>query len=292
MTPPRQILPGVTYLVTRRCTQRQFLLRPRRLVNETFLYLLALAADRFGIRVHAFCVLSNHYHLLLTDPHARLPAFSQFLDSLVARSLNALYGRWEHFWAPGSYSAVALATPEDVLAKAAYLLANPVAAGLVRSAKSWPGLWSSPDAIGTSLEVERPAHFFDPEGQLPRSIELPLRAPPGFESTTAFRTALTAALAVQEEAERKGKAFLGAARVLSQKPTGRPVPGEPRRQLNPRVAARDKWKRVERLRQLVGFLEAYYAAWEARRAGDLGSRFPAGTYLLRVLHGVPCAEFG
>ena len=98
MTAPRQILPGSTYLVTRRCVQRQFLLRPSRNTNQVFLYLLALAARRFGMHIHAFCVLSNHVHLVVTDPDARLPAFHQFLDALVARALNAALGRWEAFW--------------------------------------------------------------------------------------------------------------------------------------------------------------------------------------------------
>ena len=59
MTAPRQILLETTYLVTRRCTQRQFLLRPSKATNDVFLYLLAIAAQRFDIQVHAFCVLSN-----------------------------------------------------------------------------------------------------------------------------------------------------------------------------------------------------------------------------------------
>ena len=45
---------------------------------------------------------------MLTDPDARLPAFHQFLDALVARAINAALGRWEAFWAPNSYSAVTL----------------------------------------------------------------------------------------------------------------------------------------------------------------------------------------
>jgi len=292
MTAPRQVLPGTTYLVTRRCSQRQFFLRPSKLANETFLYILALAAQRFGVRIHAFCVLSNHYHLVLTDPHARLPAFGQFLDSLVARALNASLGRWESFWAPNSYSAVVLATPSDMLDKAAYVLANPVAAGLVRSAKDWPGLWSAPSSIGTTIEAKRPKHFFDPKGLLPESVALRLPGPPGFSSTEDFRQQLTASLAEREPAERQGKEFLGVARVLAQRPTGRPAPGEPRHRLSPRVAARDKWKRMELLGQLIGFLSSYREAWEARRAGKARVVFPAGTYLLRVLHGVPCAACG
>jgi len=290
MTAPRQILPGTTYLVTRRCAQRQFLLRPSRTSNEVFRYVLALAAQRFGIRVHAFCVLSNHYHLVVTDPSARLPAFHQFLDSLVARALNAALGRWEAFWAPNSYSAVALATPDDIVAKAAYVLANPVAAGLVRRGRHWPGLWSSPDRIGAEpTEARRPSHFFDPMGYLPAAVPLQLFAPPGFQSVEAFTGQLGAALADQEcQAARKHREVLGAARVLAQKPAGRPAVGEARRKLSPRLAARDKWKRIEALARLVEFLRSYREAWAARRNGARDTVFPAGTYQLRVAHGVPC----
>jgi REP element-mobilizing transposase RayT len=293
MTAPRQVLPGTTYLVTRRCSQRQFLLRPSRLTNQLFFFLLALASRRFSIRLHAFCVLSNHFHLLLTDPLCNLPAFHQFLDSLVARSLNSSLGRWEAFWAPGSFSAVSLSSPQDILDKASYLLANPVAAGLVRKARLWPGLWSSPDQVGTTLTGRRPDHFFDPNGYLPETVSLELSPPPGF-SVQGFREQLAAALEQREElaARDHPEGFLGVARVLSQDPTGKPKGSGPRRKLNPRVAARDKWKRLEVLGRLVAFLRAYREAWLARRRGEPSVLFPAGTYLLRVAHGVPCAGAG
>jgi REP element-mobilizing transposase RayT len=295
MTAPRQILPGATYLATRRCTQREFLLKPSKITSEVFLYVLALATERFGVELHAFCVLSNHYHLVLTDPHARLPAFHQLLDALVARAVNASLGRWESFWAPDTYSAVTLVSPSDVLDKAAYVLANPVAAGLVPTGRLWPGLWSAPESIGgDAVVVPRPKHFFDPKGTLPEQVRLRLTVPPGFASAEDFRTQLVAALVAKEaEAVRANRGgFLGVARVLAQKPTRRPAPGEPRRTLNPRLAARDKWKRIESLGRLVAFLRSYRSAWVAWRAGEENVTFPCGTYLLRVVHGVPCAGAG
>jgi REP element-mobilizing transposase RayT len=183
MTPPRQVLPGTTYLVTRRCAERRFFLRPSNLTNQVFLYVLALAARRFGVQVHAFCAMSNHFHLLVTDPDARLPDFERYLNSLLARALNCALGRWEHFWAPNSYSAVALRTPQDVLNKAGYVLANPVAAGLVPQARQWPGPWSAPEQIGAiAVPVQRPAIFFSPKGYAPATASLQLVAPPGFAS--------------------------------------------------------------------------------------------------------------
>ncbi len=294
MTAPRQVLPGTTYLITRRCAQRQFLLRPSKTTNAIFLYVLAVAARRFGMNIHAYCVLSNHFHLVVTDPGARLPAFEQYLDSLVARAVNASLGRWEAFWAPSSYSAVALSSPADVVDKTAYVLANPVAAGLVRRGRDWPGPWSAPELVGgPSLTAPRPQTFFREHGSMPESVELTLTTPPGFDSASSFRERVAEALAEAEGCAAasvgSGGRLVGAERVIAQEVRRRAVRREPRRTLNPRVAARDKWKRIETLRRLRGFLERYRAAWRARRAGDFAALFPPGTYLLRIAHGAPCA---
>lgn len=294
MTAPRQVLRGTTYLVTRRCAQRRFLLRPSDITNGVFRYVLAVAARRFGIRVHAVCVLSNHFHLVVTDPDARLPAFEQFLDSLVARALNASLGRWESFWAPASYSAVALLSPQDILDKAAYVLANPVAAGLVRRGRDWPGLWSAPEQIGSgAVAVGRPTLFFRPGGAMPATAQLELTSPPGFASDADFRDQLSLALASREQEAAAalaatGARVLGEKRVLAQSSWACPAPGEPRRRLSPRVGGRDRWKRIEALSRLVEFLRAYRAAWMALRKGVHDVVFPAGTYWLRVAHGVRC----
>lgn len=284
--------------MTRRCAQREFLLRPSPLTNEIFLYVLAVAAQKFGILLHVFCVLSNHFHAVLTDPDARLPAFEQFLDSLVARALNASLGRSEAFWAQSSYSAVTLLEPEDIVEKAAYVLANPVAAGLVRTGREWPGLWSSPEHVGAgAIRVRRPDFFFRADGPLPEFVELELTEPPGFASPEEFREELLERLAAHErravvDLASKGCQFMGARRVLAQKPTSRPTTREPLRGLKPRIAGRDKWKRIEAIGRLREFLRAYRAAWSAMRQGVRDVVFPAGTYWLRVAHGVACAETG
>jgi REP element-mobilizing transposase RayT len=294
MTAPRQVLPGTTYLVTRRCAKRQFLLRPSKVTNQVFLYLLALAAQRYRVEVHAYCVMSNHYHLVVTDPDARLPLFLQYIDGLVGRAINALLGLSEAFWGSDSYSAVSLAGPQDVVDKTAYTLANPVAAGLVRSGLRWPGLRSTPDRVGAAAWlVERPNYFFDPKGDLPESVAFELTAPPGFATAELFREQVGVALAAREaEAGRRAPGFLGLARVLKQKVTARPRSAEPRRQLNPRVASRDKWKRIEALGRLVSFLSKYRNALREWRQGNKDVLFPAGTYEMRVSYGAVCAGAG
>lgn len=294
MTLPRQVLAGASYLVSRRCAQREFLLQPTALTTSTFKYVLAVAAKRHRMLVHAVCVMGNHYHLVVTDPHAELPRFTQFLDGVLARALNASYGRWEAFWAPSSYSAVRLVSPIDVLAKIVYTLANPVSAGLVSQARDWPGLWSSPDRIGAGGEsAPRPDHFFSQRGSMPEREELVFTVPPGFDSAAEFRAELQRRLAVREAARRKhrnarGRAFLGVLRVMRQKRTDSPKSRAPRRGVRPRVAARDRWRRLEALRRLAGFVRAYREALRSLRHGQWHAVFPHGTYLLRVHLGVAC----
>ena len=58
---PRQVLPRQFYLITRRCVQRQFLLRPDAATNNAFLYCLIHAALRCEIGVLLPCAMSNHY---------------------------------------------------------------------------------------------------------------------------------------------------------------------------------------------------------------------------------------
>jgi len=296
MTAPRQILPDATYLITRRCFDRMLLLRPSALVNELFEYVLAVNAKEYGILLHAFCVLSNHWHCVLTDPHGRLPEFQRDVGSTIARALNAAHGRWESFWAPGSYSAVALQTPEDVLDKMAYVLANPVVAGLVRRGAEWPGLWSAPSVIGAGArEVKRPDHFFRKDGPAPATASLKLTCPPGFESVEALRRRLTDELVSREDQAGRdlaaqGRSFMGPGKALAQSPFARPASGEPRRGLKPRVASRDKWKRLEAIGRLRGFLAEYRQAWRAFAKGARDTVFPEGTYWLRVNFGVACGS--
>ena len=297
MTVPRRIVKDTTYLVSRRCARREFLLKPSPLVTPILRFVLAVAAARHRLEIHAACVMSNHYHLVVTDRGANLPAFSQLLDGVIAKALNALYGRWENFWAPGSYSAVVLVTPEDVVEKIAYTLANPASADLVERGRQWPGLWSDPRSIGCPGEhVERPGHYFAEGGSSMRpSEELVFSVPPGFPSVEDFRRKI---LARVNELERsaalrrgaRGVAAMGVRRVLKQRHTDRPAGGEPRRGLNPRVAARDRWKRVEALGRIADFLERHSAALVKYCSGETSVVFPLGTYLMRVRFGASCSS--
>lgn len=90
---------------------------------------------------------------------------------------------------------------------------------------------------------------------LPDVVELELTTPPGFSSAADLRALLSAAVhdleeKHQQEIAAQGRRSLGVARVLAQNPFTRPPAGEPRFELKPRIAARDKWKRVEGILRL------------------------------------------
>src|SRR5690606_8386222 len=98
VTAPREILPGRTYLLTRRCTRREFLLRPDAKTNEIFAYCLAEAAARHGVSLVAWLAMSNHYHAVVFDPDGQLPSFLEHFHKMLAKALNARWGRFENFW--------------------------------------------------------------------------------------------------------------------------------------------------------------------------------------------------
>lgn len=294
MTLPREVLPGSTYLVTRRCTQRQFLLTPSEATNRLILYCLGVAAQQTGVLLHAICFMSNHWHGVLTDPSARLPEFLERFHRLLARAQNAALGRSENLWSSEKPSAVLLVSDQDVLDKMAYTIANPTAAGLVRTPSEWPGVVSH--GLCESWEVERPGIFFDPRGRLPRAVVVSLVRPTIFVGLSKSSLAARLARAVQnlvdaagQRLERLEQAFVGQRGVLNQEPTRTPAKPAERRRFKPRIAARILRARVDALRRLSDFVNAYRCALEKWRGGERAVLFPAGTYALRIYARVACA---
>ncbi len=294
MTEPRQLLPGRTYLVTRRCTQRQYLLKPSRITNEIVRYCLALAAKRTGVLIHAVCFMSNHWHGVVSDPFACLPEFLENFHRLLARAQNAALGRWENLWSSDKTSVVLLVSAWDILEKMAYTLANPTAAGLVHSPDEWPGTITK--RIGELWRTTMPDVFFDSTGSLPSEVSLTFQRPPGFDAFNDLELALeldrslrSKVRAAREELTRKGHDFLGIKAVLRQSFSDSPSTPAPRRNHKPRVAAGSDSERRSATKRIKVFLREYRDALTNWRAGNRSAVFPAGTYALRIYARVACA---
>jgi REP element-mobilizing transposase RayT len=287
MSLPREVLPGRTYMITRRCTQRQFLMRPDKETNHAFIYCLAEAAARFRIEVLFTVAMANHHHTGIHDPEGNYPAFLEHFHKLFAKCQNALRGRWENFWSSEQTSVVRLVEPSDVLDKMTYALTNPVKDGLVEKAHHWPGVSSLTAQLhGRSLSARRPRHFFRDEGPMPEVVTLSFATPRGFEHLTAHEFA-TLVLERVRQVEETSRLNVGArapaswAAILAQRWADRPRTREPRRGLSPRIAARSKWSRIEALLRSRAFRDAYVAARARFIEGVRDVVFPAGTYWLR-----------
>jgi REP element-mobilizing transposase RayT len=287
-------------MVTRRCSERRFFLRPSALTNLVFQYCLAYAAEQTGVALHAWVAMSNHWHAVVTDPEARLPEFMAHVNKLVGKCINASLGRWESLWSPEKFSAVALEDEDAVLDKLLYVLGNPVEASLVASWRQWPGAISGPRACASEpRRVLLPEVFFREDGGMPKALRLRATVPPCFSKLgpKRFAAKLAAGLKAHEAQLRKdnaakGLTILGRKAVLDQDPFERPESYDPRRGLNPRIACKDKWRRIEALGRRKEFLEAYRKAWEWFKEGKKDVVFPEGTYWMCRHAGCECTPPG
>ena len=284
MTRPRQVLPGQFYLLTRRCTQRQFLLRPDEITNNNFVYCLVEAALRFEVELVMTTAESNHHHTVLYDRHGRCSQFVEHFHKMFARCQNARWGRWENLWSSGEPCITRLLDATTVIDKVVYTAANPVKDFLVERAVQWPGTNGYRHLIHRRpLRATRPAHFFQEGGTMPAVVEtwlvIPAELGPSEQVIAEVQTRVVEIeQAVRAERARTGKPILGRRRVLRQKEHETPSSVEPRRTLRPRFAG-PSHLRIPALIAFKDFL-ASYADARLRWLSGKHVVFPCGTYWL------------
>lgn len=295
------IVPGATYLITRRVLRRHLLFRPDAAITQLITYALAVSAMRYNIRVHALCAMSTHLHVVVTDVEGVLPRFLQFFHRLVALGTKVLRA-WEGpVWDHQTTSVVRLVTRAAVVEKIAYTLANPVDAGLVRHAREWPGAKVLVGELGRGvLRAKRPAVYFNPSNPAwPEDAAVELTLPPAVMDGSAddFRRDVAVELERQEAVARaalcrRGLRFLGAERVCMISPHKRATSVEAPRSLNPTFAVGGGHADAGRIATsaLRAFRAAYRDALKRWRTGLRSVAFPFGTWWMRVFHGVAVSE--
>lgn len=137
---PRLTLPGYPHHIIQRGNNRQVIFADRQ-DFETMLALLTENAQRFGVAVHAYVLMDNHFHLLATPSTAEaLPLMMQAVGRSYVRYFNNRHGRSGTLW-EGRYRSTLIETERYLLACMVYLDLNPVRAGIVAQPLAWP--WSS-----------------------------------------------------------------------------------------------------------------------------------------------------
>jgi REP element-mobilizing transposase RayT len=290
VTAPRRVVPGSTYLVTRRCYQRTFRLRPSACTSKILAYCLAVALEKTGVVLHAACFMSNHHHLVVTDPRGELPNFLRELHRLTAKAMNAAQGQWDNLWSAEPCSAVVLADDQDIVDKIAYVAVNPVAAGLVSRPEDWPGLSMWSEGV---VKTTRPQAYFREHGECPETAWLRTVAPHRVHPRASIRLIQSAIATKVMQAHRKlrveGREFVGRSSVVTGSFIKRASSFEPKRTVIPTVAAKDPAARRALLAIQRGFRMAYREALRPWMDGVRDSVFPFGTWWMRVHHGALCA---
>ncbi len=283
-------------MITRRCSERRFFLRPDDETNNAFIYCLALAVQRSKVEITFSQAMANHAHTGIHDPEGNFPIFTEHFHGLLARCQNAHLGRFENFWSSEPTSVVRLLEPADVLDKMVYAYTNPTTADLVDTAAEWPGVSTLAATLtGGELTARRPAHFFRDDGSMPETVTVKIHRPHAFASLSQKEWAeKVGSLVEAKEKDARDKRIkehrnvLGVARILAQDPFGRPKNHAPRFKLSPRLAAKNKWARIETLLRNRAFQERYRDSIKRHLAGAVNVLFPFGTYWMKKFGKVAC----
>jgi len=229
-----------TYFVTNRCFQERFFFLPKPGVIALIGSWLAKALKEYGdgIELYGFIFMSSHLHLLLCDTKGQLAQFMWYFQLNVGKALNREFGRRGYFFAR-EYDAAPVLTDEDFENRYAYILTNPVKAGLTASAKAAP-FFSSLEAALTDKTLQfvwldrTKKHNKSRRGQKVKNKsfeelnELPLAIPPMWEKLTAGqrRARIGELVKVNEirygrQRRAEGLTVLGVPRILAQSPFNR-----------------------------------------------------------------------
>lgn len=212
---------GAVYHVTSRANARGPLFRddPDR---RAFLRTLAEVVARYRWLCHAYCLMDNHYHLLLETPRPNLALGLRRLNGVYAQAFNRRHRRVGHL-VQGRYKAVLVERESHLLELCRYVVLNPVRARLCATATEWT--WSSYRA--TAGEAPVPAF-------LTVAWVLAHFGAPTQEAARRYRTFVAEGLGQEPWQELRAQLYLGSEEfVRSVSRESEAVEGIPRRQCQP-----------------------------------------------------------
>jgi putative transposase len=180
--------PGAFYHITSRGNEKKDIFRSRK-DRERFLFYIESAAKRYSAAVHTYCLMTNHYHLLLETPHGNLSGIMQYLNGAYTTYFNVKRKRSGHLF-QGRFKSIVVDADEYAMELSCYIHLNPVRAGIVgkpdehqwSSYRAYIGEATAPDWLKTEFilssfgEKSREKNYRDfVESRLAAEYASPLR---------------------------------------------------------------------------------------------------------------------
>jgi putative transposase len=140
--PLRIEYPNAVYHVTSRGNARGkiFLCDQDR---ENFLFVLGSVVKRFNWLCHAYCLMDNHYHLMIETPDANLARGMRQLNGVYTQKFNWWHSKTGHIF-QGRYKSILVEKENYLLELCRYVVLNPVRANMFQKPNEWK--WSSYEA--------------------------------------------------------------------------------------------------------------------------------------------------
>ena len=148
--PIRIEFPNALYHVTARGDRREDIFDDDA-DRHAFLNILAQVVEQFNWLCYAWCLMDNHYHLLVQTPDANLSKGMRQLNGVYTQTSNRRHNRVGHLF-QGRFKAILVDTDAYLLELARYVVLNPVRAGMVKKPQNWA--WSSYRASMGLVESE------------------------------------------------------------------------------------------------------------------------------------------
>lgn len=147
---------GALYHVTSRGNARKAIYKDDE-DRKIFLDILAKVNNRYNWICHAYCLMNNHYHLMIETPDGNLSKGMRQLNGVYTQLYNKRHHRVGHIF-QGRYKAILIQKESHLLEVSRYVELNPVRAKAVKRPEEW--LWSS--YRGTS-GMEKPHACLTPD---------------------------------------------------------------------------------------------------------------------------------
>jgi putative transposase len=137
--PLRIEYPGAVYLITSRGNEKKPVFKDDQ-DRDNFLNTLQHVNKRYNWICHAYCLMTNHFHLLIETPDGNLSLGMRQLNGVYTQLFNKWHGRVGHLF-QGRYKAILIQKDSHLLEVCRYVVLNPVRAKMVEKPEDWK--WSS-----------------------------------------------------------------------------------------------------------------------------------------------------